>query len=194
MVPEELLQTMKTLLNFNDQDVANLKAMGPLLIPHATEMTQVFYEALSRSPEAKAILDGDSGRRERLHSTLDAWYKEIFAGSYGDAYAQRRWIIGLVHVKIGIPPKFVVGSMKNVYVFSARKLGEMQGQLTGTLHDNCISLSKTLGIDLAFIEQSYAQSTSRAMALEIGASEALFKRFASKGAEDLLAEARVGKF
>lgn len=194
MVPEELLQTMKTLLDFNEKDVANLKAMGPLLTPHTAAMAQIFYDALDRIPESKAILDGDPGRRDRLHTTLDAWYREIFAGDYGNAYAQRRWIIGLVHVKIGIPPKFVVASIKNVYVFSARKLGEIQSQLTGTLHDNCISLSKMLGTDLAFIEQSYAQSTSRAMAIEIGASESLFKRFASKGAEDLLTEARAGKF
>lgn len=194
MMPEELLQTMKTLLDFSDKDAATLKTLGPLLIPHTAAMAQIFYDALDRIPDAKAILDADADRRSKLHATLSTWYSEIFAGEYGSAYAQRRWIIGLVHVKIGIPPKFVVGSVKNVYVFSARKLGEMESQLTGSLADNCISLSKMLGTDLAFIEQSYAQSTSRAMAIEVGASEALFKRFASKGAEELLTEARAGKF
>lgn len=194
MLPDELLQTAKTLLDFSDQDITNLKAMGPLLIPHSPEIAAAFYNALDRLPEAKAILDAEPDRRKRLHATLDTWYKEIFSGDYGAAYAQRRWIIGLVHVKIGIPPKFVIGSMKNVYVFSARKLGEKLAQLQGPLDQNCISLSKMMGVDLTFIEQSYAQSTSRAMALEIGASESLFKRFASKGAEDLLTEARAGKF
>jgi hypothetical protein len=194
MIPEELLQTMKTLLEFNDKDTTNLKAMGPLLTPYAGAMAQLFYGALDRVPEAKAILDAEPERRNRLHATLDVWYKEIFSGNYGNAYAERRWIIGLVHVKVGIPPKFVVASVENVYLFSARKLSEVQDLLSSSLEENCISLSKLLRIDLAFIEQSYAQSTSRAMALEIGASEALFKRFASKGAEDLLAEARAGKF
>jgi len=194
MVPEELLQTMKTLLEFNDKDVATLKALGPLLIPHSEEMSKVFYGSLDRIPESKAILDAEPDRRNRLHSTLDTWYKEIFSGDYGDAYADRRWIIGLVHVKLGIPPKFVVGSIENVYIFSVHKLDNVESQLTSSLEETCLSLSKLLRIDLAFIEQSYAQSTSRAMALEIGASESLFKRFASKGAEDLLTEARAGHF
>jgi hypothetical protein len=194
MQPLDLLKTVHTTLEFSDADKQRLMAMGKLLTPHTDAMADLFYQRLDANPASKAILDADPTRRGKLHKTLEEWYQQVFSGQYDDAYAQRRWIIGLVHVRLGIPPMFVVGSMENVYRFSARKLGEAAGQLTGSLEENVESLSKMLATDLAFIEQSYAESTLRAMASEMGANEQIFKRFMTKGATDLLEEARAGKF
>jgi hypothetical protein len=185
---------MQAMLAFSADDAKRLVEMGRLLTPHANAMGEMFYTALEANPASKAILDSDPGRRMKLHTTLTDWYAQIFSGQYDEAYAQRRWIIGLVHVRIGIPPMFVVGSMENVYRFSARKLGEMAAQLSGSLEDHVESLTKMLNTDLAFIEQSYAESTLRAMSNEMGADERLFRRFMSKGASELLEEARGGKF
>ncbi len=194
MQPIELLKTVHTLLGFNDADRQHLMDMGGLLTPHAAALAEMFYAALDTSPISKAILDAEPDRRMRLHSTLTEWYEQIFSGKYDEAYAQRRWIIGLVHVKLGIPPMFVVGSIENVYRFSAKKLTESAAQLGGPLEGYVESLTKMLNTDLAFIEQSYADSTLRAMASEMGANEQIFRRFMSKGASDLLEEARAGKF
>jgi hypothetical protein len=194
MQPIDLLTAVQTLLNFDDADKQRLLAMGKLLTPHTNAMADLFYQRLDASPASKAILDADPARRGKLHTTLAEWYQQIFSGRYDEAYAQRRWIIGLVHVRLGIPPMFVVGSMENVYRFSAHKLGEAAGQLTGSLEDNVESLSKMLATDLAFIEQSYAESTMRAMASEMGADLRVFQRFMTKGATDLLEEARAGRF
>jgi hypothetical protein len=194
MQPIELLKTVHTLLGFNDADRQHLMDMGKLLTPHAAALAEMFYAALDTSPISKAILDAEPDRRAKLHKTLADWYSEVFSGKYDDAYAQRRWIIGLVHVKLGIPPMFVVGSIENVYRFSAKKLGEAAGQLGGPLEGYVESLTKMLNTDLAFIEQSYADSTLRAMASEMGANEQIFRRFMGKGATELLEEARAGKF
>ena len=193
MQPQELLTQMQTMFDFGAADSQRLVEIGPLLTPHADELAQVFYAALDSNPTSRAILDAEPERRAKLHTTLVDWYAQIFSGNYDDSYAQRRWIIGLVHVRIGIPPMFVVGSMENVYRFSARQLGAA-GQLNGPLEGYVESLTKMLNIDLAFIEQSYAHSTLHAMAVEMGADERLFRRFMARGAEDLLTEARAGKF
>ncbi len=194
MQPVELLKTMHKMLDFNDADSQRLTEMGKLLEPHSSAMAGTFYTALDSHPASKAILDAEPDRRSRLHTTLHEWYQQIFSGKYDDAYAQRRWIIGLVHVRIGIPPMFVVASMENVYRFSARKLGEAAGQLGGPLDAYIESLTKMLNTDLAFIEQSYAESTLRSMATEMGADTRIFQRFMTKGASELLEEARAGRF
>ncbi len=194
MQPVELLKTMCTMLDFSDADSKRLVEMGKLLIPHAAELAERFYAALDSNAESKAILDAEPERRARLNKTLSEWYEQMFSGQYDEAYAQRRWIIGLVHVRIGIPPMYVVGSMENVYRFSARKLGQMAGQLNGSLNDYVESLTKMLCTDLAFIEQSYAESTLRSMATEMGADARIFQRFMTRGAGELLEEARAGKF
>jgi len=194
MQPIELLNITSTLIGFTDADRQRLVQLGPLLTPHAEALAEMFYAALDTSPISKAILDAEPDRRSRLHKTLVQWYAEVFSGTYDAAYAQRRWIIGLVHVRVGIPPMFVVGSIENVYRFSAQRIAEAAGQLSGALADYLDSLAKMLHIDLSFIEQCYAQSSLRAMSNEMGADEKLVQRFAAKGANELLEEARAGKF
>lgn len=188
--PVELLNTMKTLLNFDEADVARLKTLGPVLIPHAAEMAEKFYATLEQFEECREIIAAHPERREKLRSTLTNWYAEIFSGDYGSEYAERRWIIGLVHVKVWIPPYYVVGAMETVYIFSARKLNEIETTFSGNELFYIESLSKMLRIDLAFIEQSYAQSINKAMALEIGTNEALLHRVVESGATLLLTEMR----
>ncbi|HLB49704.1 MAG TPA: protoglobin domain-containing protein [Anaerolineales bacterium] len=194
MQPIELLKAMHKMLDFDEADSRRLVEMGKLLVPHAGALAEIFYAALDANPGSRAILDAEPDRRSRLHKTLGEWYEQIFSGKYNEAYAQRRWIIGLVHVRVGIPPMFVVGSMENVYRFSARKLGEAAGQLGGPLDAYVESLTKMLNTDLAFIEQSYAESTFRSMATEMGADARIFQRFMTRGAIELLEEARAGKF
>lgn len=194
MKPLELLTAMQTMLDFNDGDRQRLVEMGKLLVNHSNGLADAFYAALDKHATSKAILDENPERRAKLHQTLADWYLSMFNGPYDDAYAQRRWIIGLVHVRLGIPPLFVVSSMENVYRFSARKLGEMAGQLGGPLETYIESLTKMLNTDLAFIEQSFAESTLRSMANEMGADERIFKRFMQRGAGELLEEARAGRF
>ena len=190
MHPTELLNTMKTLLDFNADDVTRLQAMGPLLIPHANEMAQRFYVSLEKFDECQQIISEHPDRHQNLHYTLTKWYTQIFSGNYDQLYAERRWIIGLVHVKVWVPPYYVVGAMENVYLYSAHKLSEQRQALSEDLLLYIQSLSKMLRIDLAFIEQSYAESVNAAMALEIGANEALLRRVVETGAVLLLNEAR----
>ncbi len=194
MQPIKLLADMHALLNFSDADRQRLIEMGPLLTAYGEELASMFYSALDSVPESKSLLDASPTRRMSLHSTLIGWYTDIFSGKYDEAYAQRRWIIGLVHVRIGIPPMFVVGSMENVYRFSAGKLAQSADKLKDQLPLYVESLTKMLNTDLAFIEQSYSESTLRAMAAEMGADEKLVQRFAVKGADELLEEARAGRF
>jgi hypothetical protein len=190
MHPIELLNTMKTLLNFDDDDVSRLQTMGSILIPYASDMAQRFYASLEQFEECKQIILEQPDRREKLYHTLISWYTQIYSGNYEQQYAERRWIIGLVHVKLWIPPHFVVGAMENVYLFSANKLKHHQQDLPEDMLLYIQSLSKMLRIDLAFIEQSYAESVNKAMAHEIGANEALLRRVVESGATTLLNEIR----
>jgi hypothetical protein len=194
MQPIELLTTAQKLTDFSETDSKRLMQMGPLLTAFGEQLANMFYSALDTSPVSKAILDAEPNRRIHLRLTLMEWFEQIFSGKYDAAYAQRRWIIGLVHVRIGIPPMFVVGSIENVYRFSAHKLVEMTERLNAPLHECLNALNKMLYIDLAFIEQCYAESSLRAMSNEMGADAGLVQRFASKGASELLDEARQGKF
>ncbi len=190
MHPVELLNTMKTLLDFNETDIARLKTIGPLLTASSAEMAECLYASLEKIEECRQIITAYPDRRAKLQGTLIGWYAGIFSGVYDEAYAAQRWIIGLVYVKVWIPPQYVVGAIETVYAFSAKKLKAQESALGGDSQPYIESLAKMLSIDLAFIEQSYAQSMNKALSQELGTNEALLHRVVESGVNTLLKEMR----
>jgi hypothetical protein len=106
----------------------------------------------------------------------------MFTGidSWGKAYADRRWKIGLVHVRIGIGPQHVVPAMA-VVVNAVRNRLRQDGK-SDVLSD---ALGKICMIDLAFIEQAYFEVSSQAVLKETGWTQALFKRLIARGASTM---------
>jgi len=96
---------------------------------------------------------------------------------WGDNYAERRWRIGLIHVRIGIGPQHVVPAMA-VVVHEAGKRAIANGK-DQQLRD---ALAKICMVDLTFIEQAYIEVSSAAVLRETGWSEGLFRCLITTGA------------
>jgi hypothetical protein len=146
----------------------------------APQMADIFYDYLGRDEEMNAILNAKEGRIHRLRETFTEWFHEMFTGidGWSKAYADSRWKIGLVHVRIGIGPQHVVPAMAVVVTAVRQQL--RRDQKSEALSD---ALSKICMIDLAFIEQAHAQVLSEALFKETGWTQALFQRLIAKGAE-----------
>jgi len=177
--PHEFMQKMETRMLFTAEDKAALKANTDWGRSIAAEMSDHFYSYLGRDAEMNAILNESEGRIHRLRDTFVEWFAEMFTGmdEWGNAYADRRWRIGLIHVRIGIGPQHVVPAMATVVREVGKKL-KADGKDNG-LQD---SLGKICMIDLAFIEQAYIEVSSQAVLRETGWSEGLFKRLITTGA------------
>jgi hypothetical protein len=96
---------------------------------------------------------------------------------WGNAYADRRWRIGLVHVQIGISPQHVVPAMATVIHEVGKRL-----KTDGKPEELRDALSRICMIDLAFIEQAYVEVSSAAVLKETGWTENLFNRLVATGA------------
>jgi hypothetical protein len=175
----EFMSRMIRRTEFNSEDKARLKAGADWGLKVAPEMADHFYAYLGRDPEMQTILNASEGRIHRLRETFVEWFHEMFTGmdDWDNAYADRRWRIGLVHVRIGIGPQHVVPAMATV----VREAGK-QLQADGQGEELRESLSKICMIDLAFIEQAYLEVSSAAVLRETGWSEGLFKRLITTGA------------
>ncbi|EDX74700.1 hypothetical protein MC7420_6178 [Coleofasciculus chthonoplastes PCC 7420] len=176
------METMAKRISFTDEDKAILKANADWGKDIAPEMADHFYAYLGRDPEMSEILNAKEGRMHRLRETFTQWFYEMFTGidDWGNAYADRRWRIGLVHVQIGIGPQHVVPAMAIVVNAVGQKLKE--ADKNEELRD---ALSLICMIDLAFIEQAYIEVTSAAVLQETGWTEGLFKRLISTGAASM---------
>lgn len=180
--PHEFMSKMESRMSFTADDKSTLKANADWGAEIAGEMADHFYTYLGNDAEMDAILKEKEGRMERLHQTFVDWFKEMFTGmdEWGNAYADRRWRIGLIHVRIGIGPQHVVPAMATVVREMDKKI--IADGKNSSLKD---SVSKICMIDLAFIEQAYVEVSSNAVLQETGWSEGLFRRLIATGANAL---------
>ncbi|MBD2460051.1 hypothetical protein H6G89_03240 [Oscillatoria sp. FACHB-1407] len=177
--PREFLARVETRIGFTSEDKSVLKENADWGLEVAPEMADHFYAFLGRDSEMNAILYASEGRIHRLRETFVQWFHEMFTGMDGwsDAYATRRWRIGLVHVQIGIGPQHVVPAMA-IVVHEVGKRLQKDGK-SEAIRD---ALSKICMIDLAFIEQAYVEVSSAAVLRETGWTEGLFRRLVTTGA------------
>lgn len=177
----DLLQILISRTGFSDQDKAILQQNADWGSTIAKDMSEFFYGYLDQDSEMAAVIAKHN--RQRLGETFTNWFKEMFTGidNWGSSYADRRWKIGVVHVRTGIGPQHVVPAMATV----VQEVGQRLVQ-DGKPEQLRTSLSKVCMIDLSFIEQAYIEVAYNAVQQETGMSEALFKRLIANGANTLI--------
>lgn len=176
------MTTMEKRVGFSNEDKALLQSNADWGKDIAPKMADYFYEYLGRDSEMDAIMNQKEGRAHRLRETFVQWFYEMFTGmdEWGNAYADRRWRIGLVHVQIGIGPQHVVPAMAVV----VNEVGK-QLKADGKPEELRDALGRICMIDLAFIEQAYVEVSSAAVLRETGWTEGLFKRLIATGASSM---------
>ncbi|MEM6435701.1 MAG: protoglobin domain-containing protein [Cyanobacteria bacterium P01_D01_bin.115] len=180
--PQDFMARMASRMEFSDADRSTLKANADWGLSNAPAMADAFYDYLGKDEEMSAILNESEGRIHRLRETFIEWFHEMFTGmdDWGNKYADRRWRIGLVHVRIGIGPQHVVPAMAAVINEVGRRLKAEEKP-----EDLRESLARICMIDLAFIEQAYIEVSSAAVLRETGWTEGLFRRLVVTGANSL---------
>ena len=104
MSDPQLYAKFKEFIGFGPEDLQNLRALAPLFKEHGAAITDSFYTRLAANPDTAPLIEG---RVEKLKQTHMRWMEGLFQGEYGDSYMEERWRIGLVHVRVGIPPWWV---------------------------------------------------------------------------------------
>jgi len=103
--PESFVDEMKRYLHLLPGDAAILRELGPLMEKYLPEMAERFYAQIPHHPGASRVFTGGEAQVQRLKSTLQAWGRGLFNGSYDEQYAQDRFLIGFRHVRIGLDQK-----------------------------------------------------------------------------------------
>ena len=180
--PQAFMATMERRVNLTSEDKSMLKSEAIWGKEIAPEMAEHFYDYLGKDEEMSSIINATEGRAHRLKETFIEWFYEMFTGmdDWGKDYAQRRWKIGLVHVRIGIGPQHVVPAMATVI----REAGK-RAKTDGKSEEIKDAMSRICMIDLAFIEQAYIEVTSEAVLRETGWTEGLFRRLIATGANSM---------
>ncbi len=94
----------KEFSQFDQTHARMLPTAKDVVMAHQDRITDGFYAELAKDAIASKIIEGRVGG---LKATHKVWMEELFNGEYGDAYFDRRYRIGQVHVTVKIEPYFV---------------------------------------------------------------------------------------
>jgi PAS domain S-box-containing protein len=166
-----VFRDMQIYVGFTDEDSARLRALLPLIEPRLSGVIDLFYDAILRSPGARAVLQ-DEAQVERLKKTLVVWLRELFAGPHDDAYFERRVRIGYTHVRVGLAIQYMVTAIDVVRRATTAALTE-DGLADPAALD---AVHKVLDLDLAIMLQTYAGI--REDAARVGGREEMVEQYA----------------
>ena len=100
----------KKFVDFTEDDARALKALRPAVEARADYIVDLFYANIERYAELMGTIKDAGSNLDRLKMAQKRYLLELFDGDYGDAYFERRLKIGVIHNKIGLTPRWYLGS------------------------------------------------------------------------------------
>ncbi len=159
--PETFFEEMKRYVGFTEEDARLLQSLGSLMEPYLPAMSERFYDQITQHPEAGKVFTGGQEQIDRLKHTLRIWAKRLFLGPFDEDYAAERYKIGVRHVMIGLPQRYMISAMGVVRVHLQESLGEALHSDAARLEATRLALDKILNLDLNMMCESYFQESIR---------------------------------
>jgi len=110
---ETLFAELKRYVRFDDADGAALRGLAPRIRLHYKRIVDAFYQRLSEHEAARRVFTGPE-QVERLKQTLTTWLEEMLTGPWDEDYYGRRSRIGRMHVRVGLPQRYMFTAMEHI--------------------------------------------------------------------------------
>lgn len=160
---------MKRYVEFSAADAALLAGFHDTAAPHFERIAQEFYDRIRLHEEAHAVFTGEA-QIARLQRSLVRWLERAFGGTYDEAYFAGTSAIGRVHVKVGLPQRYMFTAMALIRL-SLMAIAEASGP-NGTQVTRAIC--RLIDLELAIMLESYRDdSISRIQHVERLEKEAI---------------------
>lgn len=154
MSTETRFQEIKRYVRLDDRDGELLRAFGALAAPELPRIASEFYDRIREHEEAHAVFTGEE-QIQRLQRSLVTWMTRVFSGVYDEAYHEQTSIIGRVHVRIGLPQRYMLTAMALIRVALLRIADEKLGAGAAATRE---ALVRVLDVELAVMLEAYKDS------------------------------------
>ncbi|MEO6600585.1 MAG: protoglobin domain-containing protein [Polyangiaceae bacterium] len=141
-------------MRFNQRDAALLVAFGQKASPEFPRIAQEFYDRIREHGEAHDVFTGEE-QIQGLQRSLVAWMKRVCGGTYDEAYHELTSQIGRVHVRIGLPQRYMLTAMALIRVALLRIV---DGDSTAEAAPTREALIRVLDLELAIMLETYQDS------------------------------------
>ncbi len=148
----------KQYIEFGHEDIALLREMRPLMQQEIPAIVEAFYAHLLEYAEARTFFR-DSETLERVKTAQRQYLQDLFEGSYEDDYFEKRLQIGIVHERIGLVPKWYIGSNSKFYGLICERLLAHYRLRPHKLARCMLALNKIMNLDQQLVIDTYIEST-----------------------------------
>ena len=105
-----MFDEMKRYIRFADEDERLLVQLRPLAAPHFQRIAEEFYDRIREHEDAHAVFTGEA-QIVRLQSSLVRWMERVCSAPHDQAYFLETAKIGRIHVRIGLPQRYMFTAM-----------------------------------------------------------------------------------
>ena len=154
MPPETRFQELKRYVRLDERDSERLRAFGALVQAEFPRIAAEFYDRVREHEEAHAVFTGEE-QIQRLQRSLVTWLARVCGGTYDEAYCEQTAVIGRVHVRIGLPQRYMLTAMALIRVELLRLADRVLGADAAPTRE---ALVRILDLELAVMLEAYKDS------------------------------------
>jgi PAS domain S-box-containing protein len=148
---ETRFEELKRYVRFDADDAHALLELRPLAAPHFVRIAREFYERIREHEDAHAVFTGEA-QIERLQRSMVTWMERILSGTYDEAYFEEARKIGRVHVRVGLPQRYMFTAMALLQVALEAVAENALGAKAAKVR---FALARILDLELAVMVESY---------------------------------------
>lgn len=141
-------------LKLNKQDLQKIVQAKPIISKEIDTIVKEFYDYLISYDEVCRII-GDSESLTRLNNYIRQYILELFDGKYDADYVQSRLRIGLVHKRIGVPPKFYIMAVKHLLNLLRQRLVVQSLENCSVCENRTSFIESIILFDLTLVFDTY---------------------------------------
>ena len=154
-MPWAFFENMKKHIGFGDEDVANLRALEPVIRNQFGLVIDRFYERLFRDAGARAVFTGGQDQMDHQRVLLTTWLNDLFTAVYDRQYAERRAAIGRTHVRVGMPQHYMFSAME---ILDQELEKVIRNVHPPKVEEKLSAVHKLLMLELALMLESFKES------------------------------------
>ena len=147
----------KKFVHLSDEDISALQELRPWLEKHVDRIVEDFYVHLLTYKEARAFFS-DVRTLAHVKAAQRDYLLDLFRGTYDEGYFERRLQIGVVHERIGLAPKWYVGSNSNFFGLLVPLLEEKYLFRRRKFVRAVLALTKVMNLDQQLVIDTYIGS------------------------------------
>ncbi|WP_437808507.1 protoglobin domain-containing protein [Sorangium sp. So ce1078] len=148
---ETLFDEIKRYVRFNEEDAGWLASFRAHAEPHFPRIADEFYDRIREHEGAHEVFTGEE-QVERLKRSLVRWMTRICTGPYDEAYFDEAAKIGRIHVRVGLPQRYMFTAMTLIRLaFDEIAEGALGSQVIPVRS----AVNKVLDLELAIMLETY---------------------------------------